>query len=110
MSLDAHFFRTKDIKPYLEKLNYNNPNSLEAILSNFPINKPYMMCFDKSKIINNPCNKVQTNNHNRHGNVDSKFLNDKFLNGYRISLKNIEGIENVSCHQELEVILEKINK
>jgi len=108
MSLDSHIYKTVCIKPYLERLNYSNPNSLEGILATYPLSQPKMICFNKSKVVNNPCNKVQTNNPNRHGNIDAKYLNDKFLEGYRISLDNIDGINNISCHQEIEIKLEKI--
>lgn len=103
MSLDSHIFRTKDIKPYLERLSYRNPNSLEATLAMYPMNRPRMMCFEKSKTINNVCNKVQTNNQNKHGNITAEFLNEKFLSGYTISTENIEGIKNISCHQEISI-------
>lgn len=106
MSLDGHIFRTNEILPYINNLNYNNPNSLEAILSINPnFTKKYMICYDKSIIVNNPCNIVQTNNSNLHGDQDSKKLNLDFISGKRISLSNIDGIDNISCHQEIKIIL-----
>jgi hypothetical protein len=110
MSLDTTMFRTKDIKPLLEVLNYKNPNSLEAMLASYPINRPKMLCFNKAITINNPCNKVQTNNHNRFGNISQEYLNEKYINGERISLSNIDGIDNIACHTELEVLFEKENE
>jgi hypothetical protein len=107
MSLDGHVFRTKEIKPLLKNLNYYSPNSLESELSNKPINLPYLMCFDQSKIINNPCNIVQNSHKNRHGNTDGETLNKRFILGERIILDNITGIENISCHQEIPIILNK---
>lgn len=103
MSLDGHIFRTEDIYPLLKTLPYKNPNSLETILAVCPINRPKMMCLEKSIIINNPCNKVQTNNPNRFGNISAEFLNEKYLKGYVIDLDPFQGIEMESCHKELPI-------
>ena len=106
MSLDGHIFRTQEIYSLIKHLNFNNPNILESNLATFPLNNPKMICYEKSIIVNNPCNKVQTVNNNIHGNVDPTKLNDIFLSGRVISLKNIDGIENISCHQEIDIIYE----
>ena len=110
MSLDGHIFYTKDILPYILNLNYSNPNSLEGNMSVRPINKKYMICYKESIIINNPVNKVQINNPNKHGNISQEYLNENFLNDYIISMGNIIGIDNESCHKELPVKLIKNNK
>lgn len=103
MSLDGHIFRTKEIKPYLQKLNYKNPNNLEGILASVPLANPYMLCYENSKIVNNPANKVQTNNPNKHGNISAEYLNDKFLDGYMIDLEPFKGLKNTQCHMELPI-------
>ena len=104
MSLDGHIFRTEFILQYLIKLDYRNPNSLEGSMAcNPPVTIPYMICFNKSIIFNNPINKVQTNNPNRHGDITAEFLNREFLNNKELDLSIYEGFENISCHQEREV-------
>lgn len=103
MSLDGHFFRTKDILTFLKSLPYNNPNSLESYLSMYPLNRPKMICFEESIIMNLPINKVQNFNQNVHGNISAKFLNDKFLENYIIDLEPFDGFKNMSCHQEVEI-------
>lgn len=103
MSLDGHIFRTTDILPLLKKLEYNNPNQLEGQLARHPINRPKMMCFDKSVIINNPINRVQTVNNNRHGDISAEWLNEQFLQGKRIDLKPFLGYEPNACHVELPI-------
>lgn len=103
MSVDSHIYLTSDIYPYIQNLNYNNPNQFEATLAMYPIDKPYMMCFDKSKTFNNPCNKVQTNNPNKHGNVTAEYLNQEFLNGNIIDLDPFRGLNNESCHKEMPI-------
>lgn len=104
MSTDGHIFRTTEIYPYITRLHYINPNTFEGIMAAQPMNLPKMICYDNSVIVNNPCNKVQIVNNNIHGKIDIKILNNNFLSGQLISLNNIDGIENISCHQELEII------
>ena len=64
-----------------------------------------MSCYDKSRIINIPVNKVQNFNNNIHGNISEKYLNEQFLNGKIISMENIRELDNTSCHQEIELKL-----
>ena len=106
MSLDGHIFRTEDILPLLEKLDYENPNTLEGQLARCPIRRPMMMCFDKSVIVNNPVNRVQSAVPNRHGDIAADWLNEQFLAGKRIKLKPFIGIEPNACHVELPIAME----
>ena len=103
MSLDGHFFRTKDITPITKVISFTNPNSYESVLSGYPLNRPKMICFEESIIVNNPINNVQNFNNNIHGKISTIFLNDKFLEGYIIDLEDFKGIKNTSCHQEIEI-------
>ncbi len=103
MSLDGHIFFTSDIISRFEQINYNNPNTLEGILSNIPIPKPLMIMYDKSRIMNLPLNKVQNVNNNVFGHISADFINEQFLQGKRISMENIDGFENTSCHQEIDI-------
>lgn len=103
MSLDGHFFRTNDIAPITKVISFNNPNSYESVLSGYPLNRPKMICFEDSIIVNNPVNKVQNFNNNFHGNISADFLNDKFLDGNLIDLEDFKEIKNTSCHQEIKI-------
>lgn len=107
MSLDGHFFRTKEITAVTKAISFNNPNSYESVLSGYPLNRLKMICFEESVIVNNPVNRVQTFNNNVHGNVTALFLNDKFLEDYIIDFEDFKGLKNVSCHQEIEIKLIK---
>jgi len=108
MSLDGHIFKTIDIYKRIETLDYNNPNSLESILSCNPIHKPLMSCYEDSIVINNACNKVQTDIPNRHGNTDANYLNDRYLEGYIIDDAIYGGVTYESCHKELPVFFVKL--
>jgi hypothetical protein len=103
MSLDGNFFRTNEITALTKVIPFNNPNSYESYLSFYPLNRPKMICFDESIIMNNPVNRVQTYNNNYHGNISASFLNDNFLSGKIIDLENFKGFRNVSCHQEMPI-------
>lgn len=103
MSVDSHIYLTFDIKPYLINLNYTNPNSLEGLMACYPLKKKYMVCFENSKTFNNPINKVQTNNPNKHGNISAEYLNQEFLNGNIIDLEPFRGLDNESCHKEMPI-------
>jgi hypothetical protein len=107
MSLDGHFFRTLEIQMLSKMLNYNNPNSYESVLAGSPLNRPKMICFEESIIVNNPMNKVQKFNNNVHGKITADYLNENFLDDYVIDLENFKGLKNISCHQEIEIRLEK---
>jgi len=109
MSVDAHFFRTEEIIGLIKRLQYTNPNQFEAIMAAYPINKPKMICCEESIVFNNPCNKVQTNNPNKHGNISADYLNQEFLNDFIIDLEPFVGLNNQSCHQEMPVKLIKNN-
>lgn len=102
MSLDGHIFRTQEILPLLKTLKYKNPNTLEGILSQNPINKPKIICYPDSKIINMPINKVQTQNRNICGKIDAAHLNRMFIAGHSIRLE-FENIKNIACHLELGI-------
>ena len=105
MSLDGHIFDTKNIQYYLYSLRYNGPNDLESQMAMIPVPIRCMSCYDKSRIINIPVNKVQNFNNNIHGNISEKYLNEQFLNGKIISMENIRELDNTSCHQEIELKL-----
>lgn len=106
MSLDGHIFRTADILPLLKRLDYHDPNSLEGQLARYPIDRPMMMCFDKSVIVNNPANRVQETAKNRHGNISAEWLNNQFLAGKRIKHAPFWGYEPNACHVELPIVME----
>ncbi len=100
-SLDAHLFRTDEILPLIRSMNYSNPNTFEGTWSTHPpINQPYMICYEESKIVNNPINKVQTANNNHCGNISAETLNVQYLMGLGISLNTFIKIKNMSPHQE----------
>jgi hypothetical protein len=58
--------------------------------------------------MNIPLNQVQESWDNRHGDIyTAGYLNNRFLDGFRISMDGIRGINNKSCHEEIDITLEK---
>lgn len=102
MSQDGHIFRTNEIYQMHVDLEYHAPNTLEGKLhlqrKKMP---PLMICYDKSKIINNPLNRVQFASINRCGNISAESLNDKYLEGYIIDLSPFIGMDNIAVHTEI---------
>lgn len=111
MSLDGHIFKTNEILPILRTIGFNSPTVLEGrLMDNKDNSKPYMMCYNESIIVNNPCNRVQTLMKNRYSNVtemSENHLNQKFLQGFIIEYEPFIGFKNISCHQELKYNLIK---
>lgn len=90
MGVGGHMFRRADILPIIEANEMKNPNFLERALSaNIP-DRSLMMCFDKPKIINNIVNQVQTDFPSHITGISAQKLEEGFLKGERISLKDIK--------------------
>ena len=91
MNLMCQFYRRDDIVNYWPNLKFNCPNSLEGAMMQNIINKPLMVCFEESKVLEFCLNIVQSAApQNRHGNTTTKELNDIWLDSYRISFEAIE--------------------
>jgi len=104
MSVGGNIFRTNDFLPYINKVNFQNPNTMESNMQKTPFkSKPLMMCCDKVKLICIPVNVVQSRFKNRHGKIDSKTLNEKWLNGLKIDVSPIYGIETNAIHTILDL-------
>lgn len=107
MSVDGHIFKTQFIKKICEKLNYKNPNTFEAAMTevaNFGL-VPFsiMSCSNSSsKLLNIPANIVQDSYKNKHANIATvETLNNEFLNGKRLSFQHLLDCKNISVHVEL---------
>ncbi|MBY0245772.1 MAG: hypothetical protein K2Q03_09985 [Sphingobacteriaceae bacterium] len=111
LSVDGHLFNYQEALFWAVNLKYKAPNSFESGMQifRFMYLKKGGLCFQNSIIVNNPCNKVQTENDNFHGD----FHQDTFLalwrDGYRIDYKNITGMLNRGVHEEFEYKMVKFN-
>ncbi len=106
MSADGHVFRTEQIVPLLERLDYFNPNSLEEQLSQNPLDLPLMACVDPSTIVNVPDNRVQDTAPNRHAGNDAQRLAVAFVSGRRLDLAPFEGLVTREVHHVMPLEFE----
>ncbi|MFC1567286.1 hypothetical protein ACFL3R_00430 [Thermodesulfobacteriota bacterium] len=103
LSVDGHLFSTREITTIAKLTSFNAPNTFEDGLQKFTkLFLPRLgVCYRKSKIINIPCNMVQQEHLNVHGNIDHDFLLEQWLNGYQMDYKKLYGFVNESVHQEV---------
>lgn len=111
LSVDGHFFAKREMTAMAVLLSFNAPNSFEDQLQIF---KPFFINrrgigYQKSRIVNIPCNRVQTERKNFSGNIHPDGLLEQWQKGYQMDYKKIYGLANESAHQEiaLPLILKK---
>ncbi|MBW2661985.1 MAG: hypothetical protein JRD93_08380 [Deltaproteobacteria bacterium] len=102
-SLDGNLFLTLEITAIAKAVLFNTPNSFEAALGQFAyiLKKRRGLCYEVSKIVNIPINRVQTDYENRCGNVSLEELLNKWEKGFRIDVDALAGFQNSSVHEEI---------
>jgi glycosyltransferase involved in cell wall biosynthesis/SAM-dependent methyltransferase len=112
LEVSSSLYRTRDLLPLLESINFYNPNSLEAEMATralyFRDVLPWLLCPIKSLTFCNPINKVQsTAGENRAGESiehSSEYLLKCFLKGERINVTLFDGFTPNACHQEVKLM------
>lgn len=104
ISVDGHLFSLDEMKILIRSVQFSKPNSFEESLQIF---QPWFefrtgVCFELPVIVNNPANKVQTENQNRAGSVSADDMLVLWERGYRIDVSKLSGMVNKSCHEEFE--------
>ena len=111
--LDGSIYRAADILPYMETLDYSGPNQFEGVMHGQVRDMfrccPYMICYQRSPIVNIPWNRVQDVVHNHSEGMSPEDMNKNFMDGWQISLDHIAGLKNNACHQPVELLWEKKN-
>lgn len=107
LSVDGHFFLREEILALTKTLEFDSPNRYEEQLQRFHSVFSWRLgvCYPKSRLINIPYNKVQTDIENLHGSVHQEDMLRMWNEGYRIDRKSYYGIANESAHQELPLKL-----
>ena len=107
LSVDGHFFARREIAAMAALLSFSAPNSFEDQLQIFKplFNKRYGIGYKKSKIVNIPCNRVQTEIHNLSGDIHQDELLAKWHRGYQIDYEKLSGMANESAHQDIALPL-----
>ena len=115
LEVSSSIYRTKEIIPLISGLHFQNPNDLEAHLASYRflfLSKfPNIICFEQSITFCNPVNIVQDTANNRAGEQFPFTIEDmitRFDQGDRIRVENYSGFTPNACHQEMELIFDKI--
>ena len=95
----------------IEKINFNNPNALEAHLQGFkPAIPKYIACFEKSILVGIPINKVSDTSSCSAGEKFSytpEYLNNKYLDGWILDIDKMDFSGVNDCHCEIEFKFKK---
>lgn len=105
LSVDGHLFSTAEIRALAKHTEFHSPNTLEGNLQGYISFFKHRkgVCYRKSRMVNIPCNKVQTDNSNLHGDLHQDVLLEKWQNGLRIDYGALYGFDNNGAHQEIEL-------
>lgn len=104
-TVDMTLYRKEDVRTELHQLYYTAPNNLEGAWACHAsrIKKPACVCFETTKIVNLPLNRVQDLCGNRHMNLlTPQEMLDMYNNGLKIDISTLHQIDNKSAHMEYE--------
>jgi hypothetical protein len=106
LAVNGHVFRTDDVRDWLARAEFTNPNTLESALQYYnPDAPPRMASFRQSVVVSIPANLVNETNVNRHGDLGTaEALNDRFLAGERIDVRRMDFSAVRSPHQEISFV------
>ena len=115
LEVSSSIYRLVDILPFIAGLPFENPNELEDRMAfrakTFQSTHPYLGCYRSSVTFCNPINKVQKIIANRSG-ENIRFgideLAGRFGRGERIRVEAYTDFVPSACHQEVELVFERI--
>ena len=107
LSVDGHFFARREMATMAALLSYSTPNSFEDQLQIFKpfFRNRYGVGNKKSRIMNIPCNRVQTEINNLCGENHQDELLKQWQEGYQIDYAKLFGFVNESAHQDVPLPL-----
>ena len=99
-TVDMTLYRKKDMELDLKNLVFSGPNELEGRWSWNGKNST-ALCFDVSKIVNIPLNRVQSVSMNPHMNyMNTQQLLDVFEKGKKIDITTLFKMKNPGSHMD----------
>jgi hypothetical protein len=100
-SLDGQIFSTAEIRVLTLISEFKGPNSYESALKTFNdlIGPRLGLCFNQSKILNLPVNRVQVENLNLSADISPEFLLKHWNDGLMIDLTVFDGYIPSSPHE-----------
>ena len=109
LEVSSSVYRTQQMLPLLEQLEFKNPNTLEEAMSRqaarFRQSHPMLLCREQSAAFSIPANKVQRVCDNRAGGnpaYSAATLAALYAAGQRIETEAFDGFVPQACHQEAE--------
>ncbi|MDR3550766.1 MAG: hypothetical protein P4L31_05090 [Candidatus Babeliales bacterium] len=106
-NVDLTLYRKRDIVQNLQSLSYYSPNGLEGIWANgyHSIAHKHGLCYECTKIVNLPLNRVQNECQNVHMNFMTPLeLLEKFNQQKKIDIKLLYKIQNKAAHMAYEPV------
>jgi len=103
-SVDGNLFSRMEILAMARQVQFGAPNTFEGNLHQMfcGIFKPrFGVCYRKSRIVNIPCNMVQTEYDNLHGSLHQDILLEKWNRGYQLDFRRLYGFRNNGAHQDI---------
>jgi hypothetical protein len=104
-SVDMTLLRKKEVRANFDRLSFTNPNTLEGYWANLanPIMNRLGLCYEKSKIVNVPLNRVQLTYSNRNMDLYTpEELLAIFNEGKKIDIEPLFQWDNPGPHSEYE--------
>jgi hypothetical protein len=105
LSVDGHIFPTAEINIAAQQLSYKAPNTFERALQLLtPLySKRPGCCFESSRLVNIPLNRVQNEVENISGNVSPNQLLQKWQEGKTLDIEALTAAKTNSVHQEISI-------
>jgi hypothetical protein len=115
LEVSSSIYRVSDILPLLMGFPFDNPNVVEERMAFharfFRNERPQLACYQRSVTFCNPVNLVQSVTPNRAGEnikYDIDKLSFMFEQDERVKVESYSGFIPQSCHQEVELVFEKL--
>lgn len=112
LEVSSSVYRSADLLALLQEKDFNNPNTLEAVMADQAIRyvsqRPRLLCFEQSVAFCAPLNKVQNDYPNRSGksaDMSVEHLARLYAQGFRMDVASYDGFVPNGCHQEVELRL-----
>ena len=103
ISVDGNIFRRQDILPYMEEIDYTNPNELEGRL--VPYQHNFKMLTTEQYLIGVPHNRVSDSSGCKFtGDYGEDDLAEMFINGRRIDIESMDYSNIRGVHSNINYI------
>lgn len=99
-TVDMTVYRKKHVAPFLQSLNYNTPNTLEAEWAGYGRNVMHAkgLCYKNSKIVNLPLNRVSEFGNKHMGFMEPKEMLTVFEENQKIDIAPLYRSRNIGAH------------